>query len=83
MNSLLAHPDGDDAVAVLLQGHAAFVVSVGTPLSTHVSALGVIAPREGIDATRQTQRCEQQQHPHDARPQLWGGGQCGGLMASE
>jgi hypothetical protein len=55
MNSLLAHPDGDDAVAVLLQGHAAFVVSVGTPLSTHVSALGVVAPREGIDATRQTQ----------------------------
>jgi hypothetical protein len=73
MNSLLAHPDGDDAVAVLLQGHAAVVVSVGTPLSTHGSALGVIAPREGIDTTRQTQRCEQQQHPHVALPQLWEG----------
>src|SRR5215470_20201926 len=61
MNSLLAHPDGDDAVAVLLQGHAAVVISVGTSLSTHGSALGVIAPREGIGATRQTQRSEQQQ----------------------
>src|SRR5262249_5959060 len=64
MNSLLAHPDGDDAVAVLLQGHAAVVISVGAPMSTHGSALGVIAPREGIAATRQTQRCEQQQYPH-------------------
>src|SRR5215475_11639598 len=70
MNSLLAHPDGDDAVAVLLQGHAAVVRSVGTPLSTHGSALGVIAPGEGIDATRQTQSCEQQQYPHLALPQL-------------
>src|SRR6516165_12631715 len=71
MNSLLAlYPDGDDAVAVLLQGHAAVVITIGTPLSTHGSALGVIAPREGIDATRQTQRCEQQQYPHLALPQL-------------
>src|SRR5215468_1543928 len=73
VSSLLAHPDGDDAVAVLLQDHAAVVVSVGAPLSTHGSALGVIAPREGIDTTRQTQRCEQQQHPHDALPQLCSG----------
>ena len=58
MNSLLANPDGDDAVAVLLQGHAAVVISFGAPLSTQGSALGVIARREGI-ATRQTQRCEQ------------------------
>ena len=68
MNSLLANPDGDDAVAVLLQGHAAVVISVGTPLSTHGSALGVIARREGIGATRQTQRCEQQKYPHVALP---------------
>jgi len=69
MNSLLAlYPDGDDAVAVLLNGHAAVVISVGTPLSTHGSALGVIAPREGVGATRQTQRCEQQQYPHVALP---------------
>jgi len=52
MNSLLAHPDGDDAVALLLQGHAAVVISVGTPLSTHGSALGVIARREGIATAR-------------------------------
>ncbi len=74
MNSLLAlYPDGDDAVAVLLQGHAAVVISVGTPLSTHGSARGVIAAREGIGATRQTQRCEQQQYPHVALPQLCSG----------
>ena len=73
MNSLLANPDGDDAVAVLLQGHAAVVISVGTPLSTHGSARGVIAAREGIGATRQTQRCEQQQYPHVALPQLCSG----------
>ena len=72
MNSLLAHPDGDDAVALLLQGHAAVVISVGTPLSAHGSALGVVARREGI-ATRQTQRCEQQQYPHVALPQLCSG----------
>jgi len=29
MNSPLAHPDGDDVVAVLLQGHAAVVTLVG------------------------------------------------------
>src|SRR5262249_27268594 len=73
----LAHPDGDDAVAVLLQGHAAVVISVGTPLSTQGSALGVIARREGI-ATRQTQRCEQQQYPHVALPQL-----CSGCNAAD
>jgi len=78
MNSLLAHPDGDDAVAVLLQGHAAVVITIGTPLSTHGSAVGVIAPREGIDATRQTQRCEQQQYPHVALPQL-----CSGTNAAD
>ena len=79
MNSLLANPDGDDAVAVLLQGHAAVVISVGTPLSTHGSALGVIARREGIGATRQTQRCEQQQqYPHVALPQL-----CSGTNAAD
>ena len=82
MNSLLAHPDGDDAVAVFLQGHAAVVISVGTPLSTQGSALGVIARREGI-ATRQTQRCEQQQYPHVALPPTMLGIQCGGLMSSE
>src|SRR5260370_8593500 len=68
MNSLLANPDGDDAVAVLLQGHAAVVISVGTPLSTHGSARGVIAARQGIGATRQTHRCEPQQNPHVPLP---------------
>jgi hypothetical protein len=61
----LAYPDGDDAVAFLLQGHAAVVISFGTPLSARGSARGVIARREGI-ATRQTERCEQQQYPHVA-----------------
>src|SRR4029453_13732386 len=76
--SLLADPDGDDAVAVLLQGHAAVVISVGTSLSTHGSALGVIARRESIGATRQAQRCEQQQYPHVALPQL-----CSGTNAAD
>ena len=58
MNSLLAHPDGDDAVAVLLQGHAAVVITIGTPLSTHGSAVGVIAPREGIVATAKEKGCD-------------------------
>jgi hypothetical protein len=44
----------------------------------HGSALGVIAPREGIGATRQTQRCEQQQYPHVALPQL-----CSGTNAAD
>ncbi|HEX8808373.1 MAG TPA: hypothetical protein VF760_05195, partial [Xanthobacteraceae bacterium] len=79
MNSLLAlDPEGDDAVAVLLQGHAAVVISVGTSLRTHGSALGVIARCEGIGATRQTQRCEQQQYPHVALPQ-----RCSGTNAAE
>ena len=64
VNSLLAYPDGDDAVAFLLQGQAAVVISVGASLSAHGSARGVIARGEGIGATRQTQRCEQQQYPH-------------------
>src|ERR1700752_3080229 len=45
VNSLLAYPDGDDAVAFLLQGHAAVVISVGASLSAHGSARGVLAPR--------------------------------------
>jgi hypothetical protein len=78
VNSLLAYPDGDDAVAFLLQGHAAVVISVGASLSTHGSARGVIARREGIGATRQTQRCEQQQYPHVALPQP-----CSGTNAAD
>src|SRR5260370_42113433 len=78
MNSLLANPDGDDAVAVLLQGHAAVVISVGTPLSTHGSAPGVIAAPEGLGPTRPTQPSKQQQIPRFPPPQP-----CPGPKASD
>jgi hypothetical protein len=55
VTSLLAYPDGDDAVALLLQGYPAVVVPGGTRRSTHLSALGVVEP--GIErASTKSQR---------------------------